>query len=67
MWDNQMWDEKKQFTEWFTSYSAASRKIPARTAQELGMVVDRGRTEHRTTPTAHTSQTYTETTTVTER
>ena len=47
MWDNQMWDEKKWFTEWFTSYSAAWREILARTDQELGLVVDGGRTDHR--------------------
>ena len=47
MWDNEMWDEKKRFTGWFTSYSAAWREILARTDQEVGLVVDGGRTEHR--------------------
>ena len=47
MWDNEMWDEKKGFTGWFTSYCEAWREILARTDRELGLVVDGGRTEHR--------------------
>jgi len=43
MWDNEMWDDKKRFTGWFTSYSAAWRQILARSDQELGLVVDGGR------------------------
>ena len=47
MWDNEMWDEKKGLTGWFTSYCEAWREILARTDRELGLVVDGGRTEHR--------------------
>ena len=43
MWDNEMWDDKKRFTGWFTSYSAAWRQILDRTDQELGLEVDGGR------------------------
>ena len=41
--DNEVWDDKKKFTKWFTDYSQAWKEVLKRSDEELGLALQGGR------------------------
>jgi len=41
--DNEVWDEEKKFTKWFSDYSQAWKEVLKRSDEELGLALEGGR------------------------
>jgi len=41
--DNEVWDEEKKFTKWFSDYSQAWKEVLKRNDEELGLALEGGR------------------------
>merc|ERR1719397_1442778 len=41
--DNEVWEEEKKFTKWFSDYSQAWKEVLKRSDEELGLALEGGR------------------------